>query len=333
MPRHRQPGAPRVRVPTRLLAAVVTVLLLTVAVKGFFAQLDHATADPVTVSADAPSPDPTSVASPSPSVTASPSSPPAPSPSVSTARGGVRCVGPGGTAAAAAALQEELIEALATQADQVAVAVHDWTSTLTCSYRGAEEFSAASIVKVATAAAVMQRAERAGRSLTSTERARIRQAITTSDNDAQSRLWSTVGVRGMASFFADTSMTDTVAAPGWGLSTTTAADQLRLLDRLTHGTLLAPDDRDLLLSLMRQVDPTQRWGIRAGAPDGAEVALKNGWYPAPRGWRVHSIGAVSGAGHDYTLAVLSGSHPSLEEGIDVVERIARAVNESLAETA
>ena len=187
---------------------------------------------------------------------------------MSTNRQGVRCVGPGGTATTAAALQKELIEALAAQADQVAVAVHDWTSKPTRSYRGTEEFSTASIVKVATAASVMQRAERAGRSLTSTERAQIRQAITTSDNDAQSRLWSTVGVRGMASFFADTSMADTVAAPGWGLSTTTPADQLRLLDRLTHGTLLAPDDRDLLLSLMRQVDPAQRWGVSAGAPPG-----------------------------------------------------------------
>ena len=44
---------------------------------------------------------------------------------------------------------------------------------------------------------------------------------------------------------------------------------------------------------------------------------------------MHSIGAVSGAGNDYTVAVLSRGHPSLEEGIDVVERIARAVNEGL----
>ena len=42
----------------RVSSPIVTVLLLTVAVRGFLAQLDHATADPVTVSADTPSPAP-----------------------------------------------------------------------------------------------------------------------------------------------------------------------------------------------------------------------------------------------------------------------------------
>ena len=136
----------------------------------------------------------------------------------------------------------------------------------------------------------------------------------------------------MQQFFAATGMRTTTAEVEWGLSRTTATDVLTLLERFTHSGLLSPAHRDELLRLMRSVDPGQRWGVSAGAPAGVSVALKNGWYPVNGVWRVNSTGYVSGDGLDYALVVLSDGHRSEESGIDVVERVARAVHAGLAET-
>ena len=59
------------------------------------------------------------------------------------------------------------------------------------------------------------------------------------------------------------------------------------------------------LSLMRSVEPSQVWGVPAGAPPGT-VAVKTGFItPAPGDAQVNSIGFVSGGGRSYVFAILT----------------------------
>ncbi|MBW8484225.1 serine hydrolase [Actinomadura parmotrematis] len=177
-------------------------------------------------------------------------------------------------------------------------------------------FAAASIVKVNIVAALLRR----GHPLTAEERTLCAAAIRTSDNDATTALWTRLGgAPGLAAANRALGLRSTVPHPAWGRTLTTAADQIRLLDPLTR------PGNAFLLDLMADVHPDQAWGVSAVARPGESVALKNGWTPrdADAGaWTVHSIGRLTGPDRDLLIAVLSGGHPSLPDGITAVERAA-----------
>jgi beta-lactamase class A len=112
--------------------------------------------------------------------------------------------------------------------------------------------------------------------------------------------------------------------PGWGLTTTTPADQLLLLRQLVNGTLLSAADRSYIVSLMQNVEPDQRWGVSAGVPPGVEVALKNAWVPLTpptTDWQVNSEGWISGDGRNYLIAVLTTGNPDQQYGIDTINTL------------
>jgi hypothetical protein len=117
--------------------------------------------------------------------------------------------------------------------------------------------------------------------------------------------------------------------PGWGLTTTTPADQITLLRRLVEpGGPLTSAEREYALSLMENVTADQAWGVSSGVPAGVTVALKNGWLPlndANTDWQINSIGWVSGGGRDYLLAMLSTGNPDEQYGIDTLNSVGSMV--------
>jgi beta-lactamase class A len=269
---------------------------------------------------------------------ASPSPEPAPVASASSLYRGVTCSSPGTAQAQAAArrLQQAIATAVDDAPQRISVAVQDWKGSVTCSFKGAVAHDSASIVKVLTLAALLRERAEDGRSLSATEKRLATSAITVSDNSAQSSLWSRIGgTSGAAAFMRAADMThSTPASSGkWGLTQATASDELQLLREITHGDVLTDDDADYLLGLMRQVDPAQSWGISAGAPAGSTVAIKNGWLGETSGWHINSIGYVTGDDYEVTLAVLSAGSPSMDAGVDAVEKVARAVHGALGTAA
>jgi hypothetical protein len=125
--------------------------------------------------------------------------------------------------------------------------------------------------------------------------------IRVSDNDAASRLWSSLGGPAVITWIRKVTgvrNTQPPANPGsWGFTITTARDMAVILNALAHARGITPAHRDALLREMRQVTPSQRWGI-AAAVHHANPAVKNGWYPdtdAPV-WRVLCTGVVDHAG-------------------------------------
>ncbi|MFE7132349.1 hypothetical protein ACFVIM_15975, partial [Streptomyces sp. NPDC057638] len=98
--------------------------------------------------------------------------------------------------------------------------------------------------------------------------------------------------------------------------------------------VLTDANRAYALKLMNQVVPDQRWGTPAGVPATATVHVKNGWVPrATKGWRVHSIGAFTGHGHDTTLTVLTHDNKEMKDGVNTIQAVARAIHKALNPTA
>jgi beta-lactamase class A len=193
---------------------------------------------------------------------------------------------------------------------------------------GDRRFQTASIVKVDILAALLLREQDARRELNAADRERARSMIVVSDNAAASALYQQVGrVAGLITANRAFGLRETTPDPHWGQTTTTAADQVRLLAAITATS--GPLDlagRQLLLELMSQVQADQRWGITAAvSPETTDTYVKNGWVQVDSDggrWQVNSIGRLVEPGHDWLIAVLSDHHATASDGVRMVERVA-----------
>jgi hypothetical protein len=230
-----------------------------------------------------------------------------------------------------ARLAAALTVVLRDHAGWVAAGVTDQATGVTAVYHGTESFTTASIVKADILAVLLLQLQQAGASIGAAERQLAARMIEDSDNAAASALWRAVGGGpGLEAGNDVLGLDQTVPGLGgyWGLTTTTVADQLRLLAVLTSArSPLSAAARGYELGLMRDVEAGQNWGVTQAASAGTRPAVKNGWLPVgPRGlWVINSIGVISHAGHQLALAVLSAGNPSQSAGISLVQAAATTV--------
>jgi hypothetical protein len=234
------------------------------------------------------------------------------------------------SADATARLDAGLADALRGTAGHLSVAVLDTATGATASY-GDDVFVTASIVKVDILAALLRQSDGA---LTAAQRTAAALMIENSDNDAATELFEAVGgADGLDEANAAFGLTATTAGTDgyWGLTATTAADQLRLL-QVVFGTddTLGAASRSYLQGLMGRIAVDQDWGVSA-ADDGGDPRLKNGWLPRTESgaWVINSIGRVVHDGRQVLVAVLSDGSATEQDGIDLVESAASAAVDSL----
>lgn len=195
-------------------------------------------------------------------------------------------------------------------------------------------YDTASIVKVDILAALLLQAQDEGRQLTARERALAEPMIRTSDNEATSVLWRKIGrAPGLEAANRRLGLVSTKGGPGgkWGLTQTTASDQIRLLRAVfapagtsrAHSSPLNAQSRAYIQSLMSRVAKDQAWGVSAASD--TEGALKNGWLQRTTSglWDVNSIGRITVDGRPCLVAVLSDGSASMRDGVSLVERTAR----------
>jgi hypothetical protein len=198
----------------------------------------------------------------------------------------------------------------------------------------------ASIVKVEIMGALLNKVGVAG--LSATENSLMHTMIEASDNASASELWSDAGgPKAIQTFDDEVGTTDTTAStyqwipgstdlPGWGWTTTTARDQVKIMKQFVYPSkLLTSADQQYGRALMESVDAGQNWGVTFGVPSGVTVALKNGWLPLDltndTDWQVDSIGWIHGNGRDYVLAVLTQGGATEQVGIDAIQHISAQV--------
>ncbi|WP_075027648.1 serine hydrolase [Streptomyces mirabilis] len=210
----------------------------------------------------------------------------------------------------------------------VSVAVFDIDSGEGAAY-GEGAFDTASIVKVDILATLLLQAQDADRHLTAAEKTYATAMITNSDNASASALWDIIGqADGLDAANKRFGLTGTSGGDGalWGLTQTTAADQLTLLQQVFgDDSALGEASRTYLQGLMGEIAADQHWGVSAAA-DGTQWALKNGWLARSSTglWDINSIGRVTVDGDEYLVATLSNGNTTKAKGISVVEAAAKA---------
>ena len=224
------------------------------------------------------------------------------------------------------------------RAGMVAAAVYDLSTRQFWAIGPGTPQAEASVVKVDILETLLTQQGSSG--LSGADQTLAQSMIEDSDNDSATDLWDAVGgPSGIRSFNAEAGLADTTpspcvecagfAWPGWGLTTTTPADQIALLRQIAvPGGLLSTAERGYVAQLMENVTPSQRWGVCADVPPQVTVALKNGWLPLNddgTDWQVNSVGWVSGLGRDYLIAVLSTGNPTEQYGIDTIDQVSGAV--------
>jgi hypothetical protein len=183
---------------------------------------------------------------------------------------------PAGDVLATASIQDYL----AARSGNITAAVYDADTGTTVEYHPGDAQDTASIVKVDIPATMLDQAQAAGRPLTESQEQLAVEMIEASGDEAADDLWLEVGdARASADFDSKVGMTQTVpnVAGYWGLTTTTALDQIRLPMQVAFpSSVLDPGSRAYELGLMTHIESGQDWGVSAGPPDETTVALKNG---------------------------------------------------------
>ncbi|MFI6035972.1 serine hydrolase [Streptomyces sp. NPDC051315] len=200
---------------------------------------------------------------------------------------------------------------------------------------GSQEHITASLVKVNILAALLLRAQREGESLTPWETSTAASMIQDSDNDSATALWRRIGGGpGLTDANKTLGLNSTQAGPGsrWGLTRTTAVDQLALLTAVfAHPSPLSEASRHLIQTFMDRIDTDQDWGVSA---EGSQWQLKNGWLQRShsRRWAINSMGRITAHGSTFYVVVLSHGSPSMSHGVSAVERAARSAVHALCST-
>jgi hypothetical protein len=125
------------------------------------------------------------------------------------------------------------------------------------------------------------------------------------------------------------------------LTSTSAMDYLHLLHNLisSHGPLSARS-KAYALSLMRDVESDQRWGVGVVADKDSVFYNKNGWLSIdddnPPGetdnglWAVTSVGIVRIHGQRVLMAVFTRHQPDFATGVRLVQQLAKAIAPAVA---
>lgn len=214
-------------------------------------------------------------------------------------------------------VRNQLNQALATISagnKNFGVFVHDVRSGGVYSYSGDYASQSASMAKPMIVAMAQRKARADGLQLSAENADNARKAITQSDNDAASALWTYAG------YPAYTTLAKAVVMPHthldgtkpdqWSWTWTTPRDQVRLVDALATGktTALTKAECAFIYGLMGQVEDDQTWGVGQPKSANVQVHLKNGWVQfqsTDKLWAVNSMGSVVGNGRNYRMCVMT----------------------------
>lgn len=198
-----------------------------------------------------------------------------------------------------------------------------------------EHFYTASIVKVAVATLLLHTIRENGETLDEDDLEPLRSMIEDSDNEDTTYLLDEKagGLTALQAMFDTLNMNDTkVDEESWGLTQTTASDQIKLLRTVFETSdYLTKDEQAQIQELMRNVSDEQRFGIGTLSEN---VALKNGWLndekeDGSETWIVNSIGQVPSNDTPYLVAILSADNDTMESGENLLASLAAASNNVL----
>ncbi len=219
--------------------------------------------------------------------------------------------------------------AISSAAVRVAVQVDDLG--IRCGVLPNSQVESLSVIKVATAGALLYQAQLQRRRLTAVEKSLVELSITQSDNDATTLIWRRIGqVNGLRLFLKRANVPGiTPNAVYWGNALVSADSLITLLRQIGQGRVLTKSNRSYLFGAMRRVVPEQRWGVPTGST-AKFIALKNGWGARSfLGYRTTSIGLIKSRSHTYRMAIVTTGNADYASGQVAASIVAGTINNVL----
>lgn len=175
--------------------------------------------------------------------------------------------------------------------------------------------------------------------LTAEQKSLAETAITESDNDSILSLFSDLeadkGGLSAASAYAtnllreagDDATQVTTAPPPPGYATTfgqtpwTPTAEVTFFRALARGCILPAADTNYVLGLMREIEPSESWGL--GSASYPHVAFKGGWGPEPNGYGVRQTGIIGTGDAAVVVSIAADPATSFTTGQSVLDQIAQ----------
>lgn len=220
----------------------------------------------------------------------------------------------------------------------VSVAAYDVRSGYEITAGATRGMLTASVVKLEFLETLLLRHQRAGTALSDGERAEAQEMIENSDNGAADAIyWEDDAGVGLDAAERPLGLSRARTKPRgddfWGLSTTSAPEQIALLkDLVLSSSPLLPASRHYALYLMRHVEADECWGVPVVADEGSHFAVKNGWLAIDNDgdrWAVNSDGIVRVDGQLVLMSVMTQHDESMATGVRLVQQFARAAADVL----
>ncbi len=194
-------------------------------------------------------------------------------------------------------------------------------------YRADTRVPAASVLKVMFMVAYLRQQSVRTRTLTQADRDLLRPMIIRSDNTTATRIADRLGPRRMNHLAKVAEMQDFAYTRPWGLTTTSARDQVRLMYHLRR--YLPARHEAYALDLLRRIVPSQRWGIGEVDTPGWSKHFKGGW-GSGTGAVDHQVMRLQHRGGPHVaLAVMTTSSPSHDYGKATLRGVFRGLLRNL----
>jgi hypothetical protein len=177
----------------------------------------------------------------------------------------------------------------------------------------------ASVLKAMLLVAYLERGEVRLRALRRDERALLDPMVRRSDDVAATRVLALIGERRLERAARRWGMERFHVRRPWGHSTITAREQVRFWLHLD--ARLPPRHRAYGLRLLRDIVPSQRWGVARVAPAGWALRFKGGW-GSGSGAVDHQVALLTRGRARVSLAVLTTAQGSHAHGKETLRGIA-----------
>jgi beta-lactamase class A len=187
-------------------------------------------------------------------------------------------------------------------------------------------FPAASVLKAMLLCAYLRQGSVRDRDLRRGERALLAPMIRWSDSDAATTIRNEVGDAALYLLGHAAGMSSFRTAPVWGLSRITARDQTRFFLHIDR--FLPPRHRAYGLRLLRQIVPSQRWGIGRLKLPGWTVYFKGGW-GSGTGAVDHQVALLRRGDERVAVAVLTAGDGTHAAGKATLEGVFRRLLKGL----
>jgi beta-lactamase class A len=183
-------------------------------------------------------------------------------------------------------------------------------------------FDSASVVKVMLMVAYLNAPDVRHRDLHEADRKLLRPMITRSDNATAQRIYDKVGNAGLNAVAHDAGMRRFTPNHVWGLSKITARDQAQFMYRIDH--FIPNRHLRYAMRLLKEIIPSQRWGIPPAVPRGWVIHFKGGFVPdgSTGLWKINQVALLRNPPRRLSLAILTRGNPSAGYGHETVRGVA-----------